>query len=122
MHLQLQLTPALYNADNSSREYVTTRDGALVITTKAVKTTWYEWKSIPKARPVQFTKNYTSAMLASWNKFCFTGGIVEFSVKLPGNANGGGLWPAVWLMGNLGRAAYEESTMVSHSLNLCGVL
>jgi hypothetical protein len=40
------------------------------------------------------------------NKFCFTGGYVETSVQLPGANNVLGLWPAVWTMGNLGRAGY----------------
>lgn len=33
-------------------------------------------------------------MIQSWNKFCITGGIVEFSAKLPGDPTVGGLWPA----------------------------
>ena len=45
-------------------------------------------------------------MLSSWNKFCFTGGYVEANVSLPGLNNIAGLWPAVWTMGNLGRAGY----------------
>ncbi|EIW82295.1 glycoside hydrolase family 16 protein [Coniophora puteana RWD-64-598 SS2] len=43
------------------------------------------------------------------NKFCFTGGYVEASVSLPGANNIVGLWPAVWAMGNLGRAGYGAS-------------
>ena len=39
-------------------------------------------------------KYVQSAMLQGWNKFCFTGGIVEFSAKLPGKHDVGGLWPA----------------------------
>lgn len=35
-----------------------------------------------------------SAMIQGWNKFCFTGGIVEFSAQLPGKPDVGGLWPA----------------------------
>jgi len=35
-----------------------------------------------------------SGMLQSWNKFCFVGGIVEFSAKLPGDSGTAGLWPA----------------------------
>jgi len=49
---------------------------------------------------------YRSAMLQSWNKFCFTGGIVEFRARQP---RGGGYWPALWLFGNLGRAVYQDS-------------
>ena len=47
-----------------------------------------------------------SAMLQSWNKFCFTGGVVEFRARQP---RGGGYWPALWLFGNLGRAVYQNS-------------
>lgn len=47
--------------------------------------------------------------MTSWNKFCFTGGRVEASVTLPGTTSVVGLWPAVWTMGNLGRAGYGAS-------------
>ena len=50
-------------------------------------------------------------MIQSWNKFCFTGGILELSIQLPGGADGGGIWPAVWLMGNLARATFPQSTV-----------
>ena len=50
--------------------------------------------------------NYTGGMMSTWNKFCFTGGLVEASVMLPGYNNVKGLWPAIWAMGNLGRAGY----------------
>jgi len=43
------------------------------------------------------------------NKFCFTGGQIEMSVQLPGTHNVVGMWPAVWTMGNLGRAGYGAS-------------
>merc|ERR1719502_1842302 len=49
---------------------------------------------------------YKSAMLQSWNKFCFTGGVVEFRARQP---QGGGYWPALWIFGNLGRAVYQNS-------------
>lgn len=53
--------------------------------------------------------NYSSGMMSTWNKFCFTGGLVEVAVTLPGLSNVAGLWPAVWAMGNLGRAGYGAS-------------
>ena len=56
------------------------------------------------------TTHFKSGMIQSWNKFCFTGGIVEVDVILPGEPDIGGLWPAMWLLGNLGRATYEAST------------
>jgi hypothetical protein len=53
--------------------------------------------------------SYVSGMIQSWNKFCFTGGLIEVSVQLPGSSNQPGLWPAVWTMGNLGRAGFGAS-------------
>jgi beta-glucanase (GH16 family) len=44
-------------------------------------------------------KNYQSGMINGWNKFCFTGGILEIKAKLPGRFDIGGLWPAIWLLG-----------------------
>lgn len=76
--------------DNSSSEYVTTADGSLVITARAVKTTYTEWDE-KDAQYKTLTKNYTSGMVQSWNKFCFTGGILEMSIELPGEANSGGI-------------------------------
>jgi beta-glucanase (GH16 family) len=29
-------------------------------------------------------------MIQTWNKFCFTGGILELSIKLPGKSDSGG--------------------------------
>ncbi|THH34156.1 hypothetical protein EUX98_g179 [Antrodiella citrinella] len=53
--------------------------------------------------------NYQGGMMSTWNKFCYTGGMVEAAVVLPGINNVVGLWPAVWTMGNLGRAGYGAS-------------
>ncbi|KAF4622899.1 hypothetical protein D9613_002128 [Agrocybe pediades] len=53
--------------------------------------------------------DYQGGLMTTWNKFCFTGGIVEVSLTLPGANNVEGLWPAVWTMGNLGRAGYGAS-------------
>ena len=47
--------------------------------------------------------------MQTWNRFCFTGGYIEASVSLPGRSDVAGLWPAVWTMGNLGRAGYGGS-------------
>ncbi|KAF9822096.1 hypothetical protein IEO21_00090 [Rhodonia placenta] len=67
--------------------------------------------------------NYTSGMMSTWNKFCFTGGMIEVSVSLPGMNNVAGLWPAVWTMGNLGRAGYGASLegMWPYSYDSCDV-
>lgn len=53
--------------------------------------------------------DYEGGMMSTWNKFCFTGGLLQVSVVLPGINNVVGLWPAVWAMGNLGRAGYGAS-------------
>ena len=70
---------------------VATRNGSLEITL---------------ARRPSHGLEYTGGMVQTWNKFCFTGGLVETAVMLPGFNNVQGLWPAVWAMGNLGRAGY----------------
>jgi beta-glucanase (GH16 family) len=66
---------------------------------------------------------YRSGMIQSWNKFCFTGGILEASVTLPGSSITSGLWPALWSMGNLGRAGYGASLegMWPYSYDTCDV-
>lgn len=79
---------------------------------------WYDPKAIvTKGGSLEITMtkqenhnlNYTSGLLSSWNKFCFTGGLILANVSLPGTSNVAGLWPAVWTMGNLGRAGYGAS-------------
>ncbi|TRM66405.1 beta-glucan synthesis-associated protein [Schizophyllum amplum] len=73
---------------------ITTQDGALRVTLSAEP---------------NHDLDYTGGMMSTWNKFCFTGGLVEVAVTLPGTNNIVGLWPAVWTMGNLGRAGYGAS-------------
>ncbi|KAJ7634387.1 beta-glucan synthesis-associated [Roridomyces roridus] len=75
--------------------HVTTRDGALEFTL-----------SEAKDPELNHNLNYTGAMISTWNKFCFTSGILLANVMLPGTNSIFGLWPAVWAMGNLGRAGY----------------
>ncbi|KAJ1884177.1 hypothetical protein LPJ66_010736, partial [Kickxella alabastrina] len=53
---------------------------------------------------------YTSSMLQSWNKRCFQGGYLEVRVSFPGDGAKSGFWPAVWTLGNLGRAGYGATT------------
>lgn len=53
---------------------------------------------------------YRSGMLQSWNKMCFSDGILEVSVQLPNYGDKTGLWPGVWTMGNLGRPGYLATT------------
>ncbi|KAF5325958.1 hypothetical protein D9611_000763 [Ephemerocybe angulata] len=77
---------------------VTTKDGALQIKLDRID---------------DITQNhnltYKSGMLQSWNKFCFTGGMIEAAVRFPGTNDVGGLWPALWTLGNLGRAGHGAS-------------
>ncbi|KAI0660810.1 beta-glucan synthesis-associated [Cubamyces menziesii] len=73
---------------------ITTQDGSLVITLERKET---------------HNLHFQGGMMSSWNKFCFTGGYIEANVSLPGVNNIVGLWPAIWTMGNLGRAGYGAS-------------
>ncbi|KAL0578612.1 hypothetical protein V5O48_003403 [Marasmius crinis-equi] len=75
-------------------EAVTTENGALKIT---------------MSRKETHDLHFEGGMLSTWNKFCFTGGLIVTAVVLPGVSNVVGLWPAVWTMGNLGRAGYGAS-------------
>ena len=92
-----------------NEELVSTHGGHLNITS-VIKDVSYSVHSTEKKDVKRETKNYQAAMVQGWNKFCFTGGIVEISAKLPGRAEIGGLWPAMWLLGNLARATYVGSS------------
>lgn len=92
---------------------VTTKNGALEITLSQKET---------------HGLNYQGGMITSWNKFCFTGGLIETAVTLPGVPTVLGLWPAVsflcrvvlvrdtdnavqvWTMGNLGKSKHPASS------------
>ncbi|KAF7344352.1 GH16 domain-containing protein [Mycena sanguinolenta] len=77
---------------------ISTKDGALHITLSKVED------------PADnHNMSYKSGMMSTWNKFCFTGGLIVANVMLPGTTNVFGLWPAIWTMGNLGRAGYGAS-------------
>lgn len=91
---------------------VYTANGSLVIKTILEDISFHAYSSKPNEanKLIKLTKNYQSGMIQGWNKFCFTGGIVEVSAKLPGQAYIGGLWPAMWLLGNLARATYVKSS------------
>lgn len=93
----------------NSSTITTTEDGMLRIDANLGDTHWNHYDPRKKEfKPIK--KYFKSGMMQSWNKFCFTGGIVEFDIILPGDPHIGGLWPAVWILGNLGRATYEAST------------
>lgn len=89
--------------------YAVTEHGTLNLTTAAAHSHFMGMDD-KSGKLVQRTKNFKSAMVQGWNKFCFTGGVVEVRAQLPGKWNVGGFWPAIWLMGNLARATYVGSS------------
>ena len=94
-----------YSASNAK----TNEDGELVISTTNEDTEFLGFDQ-KKFYVTKMKKHFKSAMMQSWNKFCFTGGIVETEVQLPGKYNVAGLWPAFWLLGNLARHTYVSSS------------
>lgn len=93
---------------------------------------WYDPESIMTANGslgITLSKkethglDYQGGMMSTWNKFCFTGGLIETSVMLPGAPDIMGLWPAIWTMGNLGRAGYGASLdgMWPYTYDACDV-
>lgn len=93
-----------YHEDNAY-----TSNGVLNITTER-KTNYYKAFDEKKKKFYLDKKDVQTGMLQGWNKFCFIGGIAEFRARLPGQADNGGLWPALWMLGNLGRATYVGSS------------
>lgn len=79
-------------------QQVVTQNGSLVITLEA---------AVPEDN---HGLSYKGGMITTWNKFCFTSGLIEASVQLPGRYDVPGLWPAIWTMGNLGRAGTPPSS------------
>ncbi|GEQ72260.1 hypothetical protein JCM33374_g5947 [Metschnikowia sp. JCM 33374] len=73
----------------------TTANGTLILTMDAMK---------------QHDMLYRSGMLQSWNKLCFTQGMIVVSAMLPGYGNISGLWPGLWTIGNLARPGYLSTT------------
>ncbi|KAL7540766.1 hypothetical protein ACHAXR_010368 [Thalassiosira sp. AJA248-18] len=94
-----------YSEDNA---YTDTK-GNLVIKSEAADTTIVGFNDV-NLKKERVTKHFKSAMIQSWNKFCFTGGVMEAEMALPGKHNVGGLWPAFWLLGNLARHTYVGSS------------
>ncbi|KAK7062618.1 hypothetical protein VNI00_000106 [Paramarasmius palmivorus] len=89
-------------------EAITTANGSLKITMSKKQT---------------HDLNYQGGMMSTWNKFCYTGGLVVAKVILPGMSDVPGLWPAIWTMGNLGRAGYGASLegMWPYTYDACDV-
>mmetsp|Transcript_14243 Transcript_14243/g.17870 ORF Transcript_14243/g.17870 Transcript_14243/m.17870 type:complete len:453 (-) Transcript_14243:1804-3162(-) len=100
---------SLGNQQYYNSTMLTTNDGYLNITTTSDTTLWLGWNPYMKHYQ-QMNKTFRSGMVSGWNKFCFTGGKIEINAKLPGKATTGGLWPAIWMLGNLGKPTFESST------------
>mmetsp|Transcript_18812 Transcript_18812/g.33884 ORF Transcript_18812/g.33884 Transcript_18812/m.33884 type:complete len:682 (-) Transcript_18812:178-2223(-) len=100
---------------NNAQHYYTEKnaytdtEGNLVIKTEAADTEVVGFNDV-KRKKEKIKKHFKSAMLQSWNKFCFTGGVMEAEMALPGKHNIGGLWPAFWLLGNFARHTYVGSS------------
>ncbi|KAG1701932.1 hypothetical protein DVH05_010422 [Phytophthora capsici] len=93
------------------------------------------------AKPAGFETHsmyYRAGMVQTWNKFCFQGGRMEVVAQLPATLSSSNpdmgndkdrvktnafypTWPGIWLMGNLGRALFSQSTsrMWPWSYNKC---
>lgn len=91
-------TNAALHYYNSS--HVTTADGKLVIQTTREDSNWVEHDR-ETGEQYYFNRDYQSGMATTWNKFCFTSGMIEISFQLPGKATRGGLWPAFWVRAHL---------------------
>ncbi|OMJ14915.1 putative beta-glucan synthesis-associated protein [Smittium culicis] len=65
-------------------------------------------------------------MVNSWNKFCFQGGYLEANVSFPSPGDASGYWPAIWILGNLGRVGFGSTNdgLWPYTYNSCdlGVL
>ena len=66
-----------------------TAGGRLVIETNTEDTKWKGWNPYKK-KYEQMSRHFKSGMLQSWNKFCYTGGILEVDVQFPGRHDIGG--------------------------------
>ena len=101
-------------------ENVKTTNGVLNITTTQ-QSNKYKAFDEDKHKYYADAKHIQSGMVQGWNKFCMVGGIIEFNAKLPGDPMVGGLWPALWMLGNLARATYVGSSnyIWPYSYNQC---
>ncbi|EWM24077.1 Beta-glucan synthesis-associated, SKN1 [Nannochloropsis gaditana] len=66
----------------------TTEEGHLKITTTSELTQWKGFNPFTQKYEI-FEKEFRGAMVNTWNKFCFSGGVVEASLKLPGPSDVG---------------------------------
>ena len=95
--------------------HATTFNGTLKLTTTDEDTEFMSHQVKNKEKvTVKVRKHFRSAMLQGWDKFCFRGGVPRIRAKLPGRWDVGGLWPGLWMMGNLARATYVARRSASH--------
>ncbi|KAG6955837.1 hypothetical protein JG687_00010941 [Phytophthora cactorum] len=110
---------------------VTESDGRGVFRIKIMEEdniTYTVWNTY--AKPAGFETHhmyYRAGMVQSWNKFCFQGGRMEVVAQLPATTSSSNpdmgnnkdrvktsgfypTWPGIWLLGNLGRALFSQST------------
>lgn len=85
---------------------VTTANGTLVLRMDAIK---------------NHDLFYRSGMVQSWNRLCFTQGLIVVAAKLPNYGNVSGLWPGLWTLGNLARPGYLATSdgVWPYSYNSC---
>ncbi|TYZ63274.1 hypothetical protein PybrP1_002742, partial [[Pythium] brassicae (nom. inval.)] len=115
------MTSTACDADGTCYFYIKAQDEVIPVRV------WNDYQNPPGYKLVTF--HYRAAMVQSWNKFCFQGGMVEVAAKLPGivDANSGNpdvkggpsgrvkalkyypTWPGIWMLGNLGRAIFSAS-------------
>jgi beta-glucanase (GH16 family) len=121
---------------------VTESDGRGVFQIKTMEEeniTYTVWNTY--AEPAAFETHsmyYRAGMVQTWNKFCFQGGFMEVVATLPGTTSSSNpdmgnvnsrvkatgfypTWPGIWLLGNLGRALFSQTTarMWPWSYNEC---
>jgi len=72
-----------YNSSN-----IFTKDGSLIIETNTEDTKWRDYNPYKKSYEIM-SRHFKSGMLQSWNKFCYTGGILELDVVFPGRHDTG---------------------------------
>ena len=80
-----------------SHSNVKTTNGVLNITLDIHPQEFTYTRPGTKSRPathLNISKEFRSGMVQTWNKFCFIGGIIEISARMPGDPSVGGLWPA----------------------------
>lgn len=68
---------------------VRTEKGRLVIETNTEDTKWKGWNPYKKKYETM-SRHFRSGMMQTWNKFCYTGGILEVDIQFPGRHDIGG--------------------------------